>query len=152
MSRPLEAIDPGYADRVGQSLASQQALATIGAELEHVAPGEVDIGFDFDVSLTQQHGFIHAGILSTVMDSACGYAAYSLMPADAGILTIEFKVNLLSPARGERFIAKGRVVKPGRTITVADGQMFARHEGAEKLIATMTGTLMTIKDRDNVRG
>ena len=152
MSRKLEAADPGYADRVRSSLASQQAMTTIGAELDHVAPGEVDIGFAFHDRLTQQHGFIHAGILSTVMDSACGYAAYSLMPADAGVLTIEFKVNLLSPARGERFVARGRVVKPGRTITVADGQMFAIDAGEEKLIATMTGTLMTIKGRDNVRG
>ena len=152
MSRPLEAADAGFADRVRSSLASQNALTTIGAELVHVAPGEVDIGFNFHTDLTQQHGFIHAGILSTVMDSACGYAAYSLMPADAGILTIEFKVNLLSPAQGERFIARGRVVKPGRSITVADGHMFALRDGDEKLVATMTGTLMTIKDRDNVRG
>ncbi len=152
MSPRLQATDPDYADRVQRSLTSQQALVTIGAELVHIAPGEVDIGFDFHPRLTQQHGFIHAGILSTVMDSACGYAAFSLMPADAGVLTIEFKVNLLSPARGQRFVARGRVTKPGRTITVADGHLFALEADEEKLVATMTGTLMTIKDRENVRG
>lgn len=152
MSPTLASADPDYADRVRASFRNQQAMSTIGATLVHLAPGEVDIGFDFHSGLTQQHGFIHAGILSTVMDSACGYAAFSLMPADAGVLTIEFKVNLLSPARGDRFVARGRVTKPGRTITVADGQMFARDAGQEKLIATMTGTLMAIRDRENVRG
>lgn len=116
MSDALVPADGDYARRVEESVAEQRVLATIGARLVHVGPGEVDLEFDRHPDLTQQHGFIHAGILSTVMDSACGYAAYSLMPADAGVLTIEFKINLLSPARGERFVARGRVTKPGRSI------------------------------------
>lgn len=152
MSDALVPADGDYARRVEESVAEQRVLATIGARLVHVGPGEVDLEFGRHPDLTQQHGFIHAGILSTVMDSACGYAAYSLMPADAGVLTIEFKINLLSPARGERFVARGRVTKPGRTITVADCALVAVDGGREKRIATMTGTLMTVRDRGDVRG
>ena len=144
--------DGDYVHRVRESAAGQRVLSLIGARLVHVGPGEVDLEFDHSPDLTQQHGFIHAGILSTVLDSACGYAAYSLMPADAGVLTIEFKINLLSPARGERFVARGRVTKPGRVITVADGTLVAVSADGEKPIATMTGTLMTVRDREAVRG
>ena len=99
----------------------------------------------------QQHGFIHAGIMATVLDSACGYAAFSLMPADAAVLTVEFKTNLLAPAKGERFLFRAHVVKPGRTLTVCDGQAFAVENGAdERLVATMNGTLMALFDRPNI--
>jgi len=148
----LQPADDNFAQRVHSSFNCQDALLTIGAAIESVEAGKVVIGFDFDPKLTQQHDFIHAGILSTVMDSACGYAAYSLMPADAGVLTIEFKINLLSPAKGDHFYAIGRVTKPGRTITVADGEMFSRSGGKDKRIATMTGTLMTISNRSDVTG
>ena len=145
-------INEGYAERVKDSFHKQDALRTIGATIQRIEPGKVEIGFDYDKRLTQQHGFIHAGVLSTVLDSACGYAAYSLMPEDAGVLTIEFKINLLSPAKGDRFVARGEVKKPGRTITVADGQLVTWEGEKEKLIATMTGTLMTITNRNEVAG
>jgi uncharacterized protein (TIGR00369 family) len=107
----------------------------------------------FDPAFTQQHGFLHAGTIATVLDSACGYAAFSLMPEDAAMLTIEFKINLLSPGLGERFRFRGAVIKPGRTILVADGQAFALGaDGQEKLIATMTATLMSIRDREGLTG
>lgn len=148
----FKAADTQFAERVRESFLKQDALLMIGATIQKVEPGSVEISFDYDQRLTQQHGFIHAGILSTVLDSACGYAAYSLMPAEAGVLTIEFKTNLLSPAKGERFVAVGEVKKRGRTITVAEGQMFAWEGTQEKLIATMTGTLMTVTGRSEVAG
>lgn len=149
---PLTPQDPDFEPRVRASFDNQPAMATIGARLVRVAPGEVDIELPFRADLTQQNGFIHAGILSAVMDSACGYAAFTLMPADAGVLSIEFKVNLLAPAQGERMIARGRVVRAGRTITVCQGDAFAVREGQERHVATMTGTMMTIPPRQNAAG
>jgi len=99
---------------------------------------------------TQQHGFTHAGIIATALDSACGYAAFSLMPEDAAVLTVEFKTNLIAPAKGEYFLFRGRVVKPGRTITVCDSRAFAVESGQERLVATMTGTLMALFDRAGI--
>lgn len=122
-------------------------MATIGATLERVEPGEVTIAMPPNRSLTQQHGYLHAGIIATIADSACGYAALSLMPNDAAVLSIEFKTNMLAPADGERFIARGKVVKPGRTIMVCDATVHAVRNGAEKLVATMTGTMMVVQGR-----
>lgn len=145
--------DGDYESRVRTSFARQKAMATIGAELTRVNPGVVEIEMAFAPELTQQHGFLHAGIISTALDSACGYAAYSLMPANAAVLTIEFKVNLLAPGKGERFIFRGSVTKPGRTIIVADGQAYAHDgDGEARLIATMTGTLMVVSGRDGMAG
>jgi uncharacterized protein (TIGR00369 family) len=142
-----------YDERVRTSFAKQKAMTTIGAELTVVTPGTVEIELPFSDRLTQQHGFLHAGIISTALDSACGYAAFSLMPENAAILTIEFKVNLLAPGRGERFLFRGSVTKPGRTIIVADGQAYAfAANGEAKLIATMTGTMMTVTGRDGIEG
>jgi uncharacterized protein (TIGR00369 family) len=142
-----------YEERVRSSFARQAAMATIGAELTLVSLGTVEIELPFSEALTQQHGFLHAGVLSTALDSACGYAAFSLMPEDAGVLTIEFKVNLLAPGKGERFLFRGSVTKPGRTIIVADGQAYAfGADGEARLIATMTGTLMTVMGRQGVTG
>jgi len=138
--------DPNYKQKVIDSFNRQDVMHTINAKLLDVQPGFVEISFPYSKSLTQQHDFIHAGIVSTVIDSACGYSAFSLMPEDAGILTIEFKVNLLSPAKGDWFQAIGKVKKPGRTITVAEGEMFAYQGEDKKLIATMVGTLMTMND------
>jgi uncharacterized protein (TIGR00369 family) len=105
----------------------------------------------YEAAFTQQPGFIHAGIMATVLDSACGYAAFSLMPTDAAVLTVEFKTNLLAPAKGERFLFRAHVVKPGRTLTVCDGQAFALENLAdERLVATMNGTLMALYDRPNI--
>ena len=127
-------------------------MATIGARLARVAPGEVDIELPYRDDLTQQHGYLHAGIVGTVLDSACGYAAYSLMPPDAAVLAIEFKLNLLAPAFGERVIARGRVKKAGRTIIVCDADAFAVTAGEEKLVASMTGTMMCVMGRPELAG
>lgn len=141
-----------FEERVRTSFAKQMAMATIGAELTHVAPGTIEIEMPFSDGLTQQHGFLHAGIISAALDSACGYAAFTLMPPNAGVLTIEFKVNLLAPGKGERFLFRGSVTKPGRTIIVANGEAYAMSDGEAKLIATMTGTLMTITGREGIEG
>ena len=134
-------------DRVRASFAKQQVMATIGASLDRVARGEVDISMGPNPALTQQHGYLHAGIIATIADSACGYAALSLMPDDAAVLSIEFKTNMLAPAEGERFVARGKVIKPGRTIMVCDATVHAVRQGTEKLVATMTGTMMVVKGR-----
>lgn len=139
--------DPDFEKRVHASFARQRAMATVGASLSHVAPGEVDIVLPFREDLGQQHGFLHAGISTAVVDTACGYAALTLMPPGAAVLTIEFKVNLLAPGEGERFVARGRVVKPGRTITVTSGEVIAVRRGEERLVATMSATMMTLRDR-----
>jgi uncharacterized protein (TIGR00369 family) len=145
--------DGDYEQRVRDSFARQKAMETIGAELTSVIPGTVEIELAYASELTQQHGFLHAGIISAALDSACGYAAYSLMPADAAVLTIEFKVNLLAPGRGERFLFRGNVTKPGRTIVVADGQAYGLDgDGNAKLIATMTATNMVISGREGLKG
>ncbi|CAN5435197.1 PaaI family thioesterase [soil metagenome] len=144
--------DPDFAERVRESFARQRAMETLGASLLRVAPGEVDVEMPYRVDFTQQHGFLHAGIVTTVLDSACGYAAFSLMPADAAVLSIEFKVNLLAPARGERLIARGRVTRAGRTITVCTGDAFMIEEGRERHVATMLATMMTLRDRPGVVG
>jgi uncharacterized protein (TIGR00369 family) len=135
-------------DRVRASFAKQTVMATIGATLDSVEPGAVSISMPPNPALTQQHGYLHAGIIATIADSACGYAALSLMPEDAAVLSIEFKTNMLAPADGERFIARGKVIKPGRTIMVCDATVHAvRRGGEEKLVATMTGTMMVVQGR-----
>ena len=143
-------LDPAAADRVRASFARQTAMATLGIELVAIDAGAVELRMPYAARLTQQHGFIHAGIVSTALDTACGYAAFSLMPADAAVLTVEFKVNLLAPARGEHFVFRARVLKPGRTLTVCEAHAFAHEAGREKLIASMTGTLMAVYGRDGV--
>lgn len=139
--------DPDFEARVRHSFAQQAVMDTIGARLLRVAPGEVDVELPFRVDLTQQNGFLHAGIVATVLDSACGYAAFTLMPADAGVLSIEFKVNLLAPAQGERIVARARVVRAGRTISVCQADAFALRQGEERHVATLTGTMMTVLPR-----
>ena len=147
----LQPKDPHFADRVRASFARQRMMQTLGVEITRLAPGEIELTMPYEAAFTQQHGFIHAGILATVLDSACGYAAFSLMPADAAVLTVEFKTNLLAPAKGERFLFRAHVVKPGRTLTVCDGQAFAVENSAdERLVATMNGTLMALFDRPNI--
>ncbi len=145
--------DADFEERVRASFERQNAMRTLGAELTVVRPGTIEIEMPFSESLTQQHGFLHAGVISTALDSACGYAAFSLMPADATVLPIEFKVNLLAPGKGERFLFRGSVTKPGRTIIVADGQAYALGaSGPARLIATMTGTMMTVTGRHGIEG
>jgi uncharacterized protein (TIGR00369 family) len=147
----FEPKDQDYAERVRASFARQGAMATIGASLTEVDPGRVVIELPWAQPLTQQHGFLHAGMVATALDSACGYAAFSLMAGDTAVLTIEYKINLLAPAQGQRFRMVGVVIKPGRTVTVAEGQAWAIDEGREKLIATMSCTLMAVVGREGVR-
>jgi uncharacterized protein (TIGR00369 family) len=142
--------DKDYEAKVRDSFSRQEIMKTINASIMAIRAGEVELEFPYQASLTQQHGFIHAGIVSTVLDSACGYAAFSLMPEDAAVLTIEFKINLLSPAKGSRFKAVGKVKKPGRNITVTEGELFSYTDGEQKLVATMVGTIMAVYNREGV--
>lgn len=142
--------DAGYAERVRRSFERQTVMGTLGIGLAQVAPGRVVLEMAHRPDLTQQHGFLHAGVVSTALDSACGYAAFSLMPADAAVLTIEFKVNLVAPARGPRFRFDGAVVKPGCTITVVEGRAFELGDKGERLVATMTATVMTVLGREGI--
>lgn len=144
--------EPDFRERVEESFARQAAMKLIGAELTLCEPGIVEVELPFREDLTQQHDFLHAGIISAALDAACGYAAFSLMPKGAAVLTIEFKVNLLAPGKGERFLFRGEVTKPGRIIMVSDGQAFAVADTEAKLIATMTATLMVVQDRKGLQG
>ncbi|MGH2570693.1 MAG: PaaI family thioesterase [bacterium] len=146
-----EPKDPDFERKVRESFVRQTIMGTIGADLRRVAPGEIEIGVPFRRDLAQQHGFLHAGVLTTVMDSACGYAALTLAPPGAGVLAIEFKANFLRPADGD-VVARGSVLKPGRTVTVCRADAFVRERGGEKLVATMLGSIMTVRDRDGVVG
>ena len=143
----FEPADAAYADRVRASFGRQAAMATIGATLADIAPGRVVIELPWQQALTQQHGFLHAGMVATALDSACGYAGFTLMQPDAAVLTIEFKINLLAPAQGQRFRMEGVVIKPGRTVTVTEGRAYAIADGREKLVATMGATLMAVAGR-----
>lgn len=144
MARKIEAA-PGYEARTRDSFARQAAMATLGITLDSVGPGHVTLSLPHRADLAQQHGFLHAGIVSTALDSACGYAAFTLMPPEAAVLTIEFKVNLLAPARGPVLRIEGRVVKAGRTINVVDARAVQGDDDA--LVATMTATVMTVLGR-----
>ena len=139
--------DPDFEARVRASFARQGIMELIGARLTRVEPGLVEIELPYRADLTQQHGFFHAGITSTIADSAGGYAAFSLMPAEASVLTTEFKINLLAPAEGELLRALGRVVRPGRLLTVCDVDVFALKDGAAKPCAKLLETLMCLEGR-----
>lgn len=143
MSIP-EPPDPNFESRVRASFDRQGAIISIGAKLIDLIPGEARIEMPFNPSFTQQDGFLHAGIVTTIVDSACGYAAYTLMPADSRVLTVEYKVNFLFPAKGEKFIAIGKVVKPGRTLTICSGEVFAYENGKEKQAALMQATMIAV--------
>ena len=146
MTRPVfTPRDPAFAARVEASFARQAFMGHLGVALHHVAPGEVDLVVPFQPGLTQQHGFFHAGVTATIADSAAGYAALSLFSPGTGILTTEFKINLLAPARGERLVARGRVIKPGRTLTVCRSDVAAVAGGEETLVATGLFTLMQVE-------
>lgn len=134
--------DPAFAERVRSSFARQAFMTLLGATLERVEAGAVDISVPYRPDLTQQHGYLHAAVTAAIADSACGYAAMTLTPAGCEVLSVEFKVNLLRPATGERFVAEGRVLKPGRTLTVVQGDVFAATDGRLTLIATMLATMI----------
>jgi uncharacterized protein (TIGR00369 family) len=146
-------LDPHIEQRVRESFARQQAMVTIGASLRSVRAGAVEIELPFDQRLTQQHGFIHAGVTAMIVDTACGFAALSLMPADAAVLTTEFKMNLLAPAQGTRFLARGRVVRPGKKLMVCLGEVFAETDGKpDKQVALMTASMMVIDGATGLSG
>ena len=141
-----------YAVRIGESFAKQGFMDTLAAQLIRVEPGCVEIGFPFSRHLTQQHGFVHAGALAAVVDTAGGFAALSLFDAGDGVLTVEFKINLLAPADGERFVARGQVIRTGRTMTVTKGEVVAIKDGRETVCAVMQQTMLRITGRANVTG
>lgn len=136
--------DPNFESSVRRSFDNLTLMRTVGAQLRTVHPGEVEIDLPFRADLTQHHGYIAAAVLTAIVDVACGYAAMTLMPAGASVLTIEYKVNFLSPARGERMVARGKVVRPGRTVTVCAGDVVVISDGAEKIVATMLTTMATV--------
>jgi uncharacterized protein (TIGR00369 family) len=146
----FEPLDPHFATRVRESFGRQKLITAIGASITTVQPGRVTIEVPFREDLTQQHGFLHGGIVASIADSACGYAALTLMPPDAAVLTVESKVNFVAPAKGSRLIANGRVTKPGRTLTVCTGDVFALTDSREQLVAAMQATMMTATGRDDL--
>lgn len=145
--------DPGdFQTRIRKSFGSQKAMALIGAELTSIEQACIEIELPYDDKLTQQHGFLHAGMISAALETACTYSAYTMIEPAASVLTIEYKVNLMSPGRGERFLFRGEITKPGSTIIVADGRGYAISDGPAKLIASMTSTMMIIRGRQDVVG
>jgi len=147
----LKPADPGFEERTRASFARQGIMAHIGAVMETVEPGRVEISLAFRPELSQQHGFFHAGVLSTIADSAGGYAGFTLFPADAGVLTVEFKINLLAAADGERAFAAGEVVRSGRTLTVCRLDAWVEKGGKRTHCATGMQTLMTLVGRAGVK-
>lgn len=136
--------NPDFEAVVRASYARQGLMAHLGAELVRVAPGEVEIGVGFRDVLTQQHGFFHAGVTTAIVDSACGYAALTVMAAGSEVLSVDFTTHLLAPARGDRIVARARVIRSGRTITVCQGDVFAIADGARTHCAAMTATMMRV--------
>ena len=136
--------DPDYAARVRASFDRQRVMTWIGAALTHLAPGQCEITLPRKPELTQQHGYVHGGIIGTIGDTAAGYAGYTLMPHDASVLTVEYKMNILAPGDGERLIARGEVIRAGRSLVVARADVFAVKAGKETLCATLLQTLMTM--------
>ena len=136
--------DPDYAARVRASFERQKAMQLIGARLAGIAPGTCAIELPYRADLTQQHGYIHAGIVSAIADSAGGYAGFTLFPADSSVLTVEYKLNLLAPAAGERLVAEAEVVKVGKTLVITRGEVHAMRAGASTLCALMQQTLMVM--------
>ena len=141
--------NPNYEEQIKLGFARQNVMNAIGARLRKVAPGEVEIELNFREDLTQQHGYVHAGIITIIADSACGFAAYSLMQENSEVLTVEYKVNFMAPARGEKFVAIGRVIKSGRTLTVCAGEVIAIDGEARKTIAIIQATMMSLAEGDN---
>lgn len=139
-----------FEERIRTSFARQGLMATLGARLSAIAAGSVEIELRPSPAISQQHGFVHAGAITAIADSAAGYSALSLMPAGRGVLSTEYKINLLAPAVGDRIVARGRVVKAGRTLTVAQAEVFAEEDGDAKLIALLTATMMSIEGRDGI--
>src|SRR5215217_6202806 len=140
----MHLLNPSFAEEIAASFAKQTIMGLIGAELTRVEPGLIEITLPYRADLAQQHGYLHAGIITTIADSACGYAAYSLMPPNSEVLSVEFKVNLLRPAKGETFSAVADVVKAGKTLTVVRADVFGIEQDRRELVATMLGTMICL--------
>jgi uncharacterized protein (TIGR00369 family) len=145
-----EELGGGVEQRIRSSFAKQGLMGTLGATLGSIGPGAVEIWLRPDPSISQQHGFVHAGAVTAIADSAAGYAALSLLPAGRGVLSTEYKINFLAPAVGDRIVARGRVVRAGRTLTVAQSEVFAERSGQENLIALLTATMISVDGRDDI--
>ncbi len=143
----FEPKDPRFAEKVARSFARQKFMSVVGATISAIAPGSVRVDMPYNDDVTQQHGFLHGGMVAAIADSACGYAALTLIPAEAAVLTVEYKINFLSPACGDRFYSIGRVKKAGRTLIYTGADVIAVTGGAEKTVASLVATIMTIKDR-----
>ena len=141
-------INPEVEKRIRTSFARQEVINTLNGTITHISPGQLHIEAPFDERFTQQDGFLHAGIVTTLIDSACGYAAYTLMPNESRVLSVEFKVNFLHPAQGDKFRAEGRVIKPGKTLTICEGKLFALRDGQETLTAVMQATMICVSNTD----
>jgi uncharacterized protein (TIGR00369 family) len=140
----MELRNRSFAEEIEQSFRKQTVMTLIGAGLTRVEPGVIEITLPYRADLAQQHGYLHAGIVTTIADSACGYAAYSLMPPNSEVLSVEFKMNLLRPAKGEMFSAVAEVVKAGKTLTVVRADVFGVEHDRRDLIATMLGTMICL--------
>jgi uncharacterized protein (TIGR00369 family) len=145
---PFQPKNPDFRSVATDTFERQRAMRMLGISIARLEPGEIDLAMDYAPEFTQQNGFVHAGIITAGLDNACGIAAFTLMPAGFDILTVEFKTNLLAPARGERFAFRAVVVKPGRTLTVCEGRAYAIQDGVETLIATMSATMMALQRRE----
>jgi uncharacterized protein (TIGR00369 family) len=146
MSRPttrFDVRDADYESRVRRSFDNQPMMRLLGAELLDVQPGEVRVGLPFREDLTQQHGYLHAAAVTAIADNACGYAAMTLLASGVEVLSVEFKINLLAPAAGERFVAVGRVLRPGRTLTACAAEVHAERDGESTLVAAMQATMIS---------
>lgn len=144
--------DPGYAARVRASFGLQQAMQLIGAELAIVEPGYTEIHLPFKAGISQQHGYIHGGVVGMIADSAAGYAANTLTPADTSVLTVEYKLNLVAPADGQRLVARGEVIKPGRTLIITRAEVFAIRDEQWTLCAIMQQTIMAMQGKSERSG
>ena len=147
----MKPVDPNYEDRIRESFARQGMMTTLGAKLKRVSPGEIEIEMEVSDRVSQQHGFAHAGAVAAIADSACGYAAATLLPADSGVLAVEFKINLMAPASG-RLIARARVVRSGRTLSICQADVHSISGNEERTVAIMTATIMNVRDRPGIQG
>ena len=148
----FEPKDPEFEAKVRESFGKQTAMQSLGAVISRVKPGEVEIEMPYRADFTQQNGFVHGGIVTAIVDSACGYAALSLSAPGTAVLTVEYKVNFVAPAKGERLLARGEVVRPGSTVTVCKGDVVAYDGGDEKVVASMLTTMMLMPNRSDLAG
>jgi uncharacterized protein (TIGR00369 family) len=143
------AVDAEFENRVRESFSRQGLMKNLGAELAQLGAGSAEIRVPFRMELTQQHGYFHAGVSGAIADSACGYAAYTLMPADSSVLTVEYKMNLLAPADGEKLMARARVLRSGRTLKICAADVYVEKNGAEVHCATMLATIMCLPGKSD---